>query len=96
VPTFERTEECVRNYRSLSKTQQAQFTRALQRFVDDMKAGRRFRAGLRVKRVVGMEGCWEMTWAPDGRAIFMYGAEIRQGEPHIVWLAIGTHSIFPS
>lgn len=48
-----------------------------------------------MKRVVGMKGCWEMTWAPDGRAIFMYGEEVRPGEPHVVWLALGTHDILP-
>lgn len=42
-----------------------------------------------------MPGCFELTWAADGRAIFTYGAEIRAGEAHIVWLAIGSHSILP-
>lgn len=35
-----------------------------------------------------------MTWASDGRAIFHYGDEIHPGEPHIIWLRIGTHDIF--
>jgi hypothetical protein len=42
-----------------------------------------------------MPGCFEITWAADGRAIFTYGAEVRSGERHIIWLAIGTHSILP-
>jgi hypothetical protein len=37
---------------------------------------------------------WEMTWAYDGRATFQYGEEVQQGQPHIVWRRIGTHSIF--
>jgi hypothetical protein len=36
-----------------------------------------------------------MTWAGDGRAIFTYGAEVRPGERHIIWLAVGTHAILP-
>jgi hypothetical protein len=35
----------------------------------------------------------ELTWAPDGRAVFSYGASIREGEPHIVWHAVGTHEV---
>jgi len=34
-----------------------------------------------------------MTWAPDGRALFRYGDPVREGEPHVVWLRIGTHDI---
>ena len=35
-----------------------------------------------------------MTWAPNGRATFEYGNEMRSGEPHIIWRRIGTHGIF--
>jgi hypothetical protein len=35
----------------------------------------------------------ELTWAPDGRAVFSYGASIRAGERHIVWHAVGTHEV---
>jgi hypothetical protein len=44
--------------------------------------------------VQGHAGVWEMTWAPDGRATFHYGDEIRPGDPHIIWRRIGTHAIF--
>lgn len=53
-----------------------------------------FEPSLRVKRVQGYPGVWEMTWAPDGRATFEYGDEIRPGESHIIWRRIGTHSVF--
>ena len=36
---------------------------------------------------------WEMTWAPDGRAVFRIGDSIRPGDPHIVWERIGGHDI---
>ncbi|HCP62471.1 MAG TPA: hypothetical protein DIU14_08395 [Actinobacteria bacterium] len=55
----------------------------------------KFRPGLRVKGIQGMPGCFEMTWEDDGRAIFTYGPEVRPGEAHIIWLAIGTHAILP-
>jgi hypothetical protein len=95
VATYELTAECVRNRAELTPAQRVRLRRAVERFVADLNAGQGFRPGLRVKRVVGMQGCWEMTWAPDGRAIFMYGGEVRPGEVHIVWLAVGTHDILP-
>jgi hypothetical protein len=52
-------------------------------------------AGLRVKKVQGHRGVWEMTWSmenPDGRATWEW-AEI-EGEPAVLWRRIGTHRIF--
>ena len=94
MPTYEPTEQFLEEYYRLSSAQRLAFRRAVERFVADLDRGK-FRAGLRVKGIQGMPGCFEMTWAPDGRAIFTYGPEIRPGEPHVVWLAIGTHAILP-
>lgn len=63
-------------------------------FVDDLRAGTGFRKSLRVKKMLGHEDIWEMTWAADGRVTFHYGAPRVEGEPHIVWRRIGTHQIF--
>ncbi|MGI8944884.1 MAG: hypothetical protein ACR2GL_01420 [Thermoleophilaceae bacterium] len=52
--------------------------------------------GLRVKRVRGAPGVWEMTWSfsgPDGRATFEW-IEI-DDEPAILWRRVGGHAIFP-
>jgi len=49
---------------------------------------------LRIKRVQGVEGIWEMTWSlsgPDGRATFEW-IEI-DGEPAIFWRRVGGHEI---
>ncbi|MBV8528056.1 MAG: hypothetical protein JOZ75_07055 [Candidatus Dormibacteraeota bacterium] len=66
----------------------------MRQFIDDTSSGR-FRSSLRVKGIQGMPGCFEMTWAGDGRAIFTYGPEVRAGERHVVWLAVGSHAILP-
>ena len=58
------------------------------------RRGQSFHPRLRVKRAQGHPGVWEMTWAPDGRATFQYGHEVRPGEPHIVWRRVGPHAIF--
>lgn len=50
---------------------------------------------LRVRRVAGAPGVWEMTWSfsgPDGRATFEW-VEI-EGKPGILWRRLGGHEIF--
>jgi hypothetical protein len=50
---------------------------------------------LRVKRVQGVSGVWELTWSkdnPDGRATWEW-TEI-EGEAAVRWRRIGTHRIF--
>jgi hypothetical protein len=78
----------------LSPAQQAACLGAVAQFVEDLRAGGQFRKRLRVKGVQGAPGVFEMTWAPDGRATFEYGDEIKPGEPHVIWRRIGTHDIF--
>ncbi len=51
---------------------------------------------LRVKRVQGHPGIWELTFAPDGRATFQYGDEVTPGETHVIWRRVGDHSILRS
>ncbi len=52
-----------------------------------------FTPSLRVKRVQSARGVWEMSWAPDGRATFEYGAELHPGEAHVIWRRVGTHRV---
>ena len=35
-----------------------------------------------------------MTFAPDGRATWQFGPEIKARQAHVVWRRIGTHEIF--
>ena len=81
------------DFDSLSPGQQAAFLGAVSQFVDDLGSGRRFRKGLRVKGVQGASGVFEMTWAGDGRATFVYGDQVIDGQPHVIWRRIGTHAI---
>jgi hypothetical protein len=92
LPTYETTDRFRREHARLSDAQRTAFKTAVARFIKDVEGGT-FRPGLRVKGIAGMPGCFEMTWARDGRAIFAYGPEVRVGETHIIWLAIGTHAI---
>jgi hypothetical protein len=89
MPTHEELPEFWRDIDALTPEQRRAFRSSVSRFVADLARGR-FRAGLRVKRIQGHEGVWEMTWAPDGRATFHYGPEIRPSEPHVIWRRVGT------
>jgi hypothetical protein len=94
VPTFQRTPRFDRDWKRLTPDQRARFRDVVtQQFVPDLVAGV-FRASLRVKGVEAAPNVFEMTWAPDGRATFSYGAQQRPAEPHIIWRRVGSHQVF--
>lgn len=94
MPTYQRLPRLDQDWASLTADEQARFRGAVGKFVADLSVGRPFRKGLRVKRIEGVAETWEMTFAPNGRATWQYGREIRPGHSHIVWRRIGTHDIF--
>jgi hypothetical protein len=94
MPTFATTPRFQRDYKSLTAEQRARFQKVVrEEFVPDVDAGQ-FRPGLRVKRMQGVPKVFEMTWAPDGRATWQYGAPVRDGVRHVVWRRVGTHDVF--
>jgi len=93
MPTHEEFVQFLREFRALPLDQQRQFLIAVRHMVEDLRAKRAFRLGLRIKGVQGHPRVFEMTWAPDGRATFHYGPERHAGEAHIVWRRIGGHDI---
>jgi hypothetical protein len=93
MPTHEEDSSFWRDFDRLTTEQKAEFKEAVAKLVADLRRGT-FRKGLRIKRVHGRPDTWGMTWADDGRALFTYGASIRPGDPHIIWLRVGTHDIF--
>ena len=94
MPTYAWLARFRADFERLTPAQHAAFLTAVEQFVDDLNRGRAFRNGLRVKGIRGAAGLFEMSWAPDGRATFEYGAEVIEGEPHVVWRRVGTHAIF--
>jgi hypothetical protein len=96
VPTFERGSRFDREFRRLSREMQRAFLglEVLPLFIAALRATPPdFPPQLRVKRVEGSPGVWEMSFAADGRATFEYGAERIPGSPHVVWRRIGRHEI---
>lgn len=85
------------DFRALTSDQQDAARAAARALAEDLNQRVAPRSSLRVKRVRSAPpGVLEMTWAPDGRATFEYGRELRAGEPHVVWRRIGTHDVFRS
>ena len=94
MPTFERGPRLDREFRRLSPELQQAFVAALRLFIDALRLRPpTFPPQLRVKRVRGATGVWEMTFAADGRATFEYGSERTPGDPHVIWRRIGGHEI---
>lgn len=91
MPTWERTFRFDRDWSKLPAADRERFRSAARDFVVDLGTGT-FRPGLRVKGVQGAPGIFEMTWAPDGRATFQFGAGGRHGA-HVIWRRIGRHAI---
>ena len=94
VPSYVWLARFRADFEHLTPAQQAAFLTAVQQFFDDLQCSRVFRQGLRVKRIQGATGVFEMTWAPDGRATFEYGDEVIEGESHVVWRRVGSHAVF--
>ena len=98
MPTYEVSDAFRRDLASLTPEQYARFQIAVRKFIEDLwaiEAGEQagFRPGLRVKRVWGTSGLYEMTWAPDGRATFSWGESILRGARHVEWVRCGGHHI---
>jgi hypothetical protein len=86
VPTFERLARFDREFRRLPRELQRAFLEMLPTFVAALRQDPpAFPPALRVHRVQGMTGAWEITFAPDGRATLEYGKEIVAGAPHVIW-----------
>ena len=94
MPTYDAEARFWRDWDRLSAEQRALFLQAVRQIVEDLQARRPFRTSLRVKGFQGYKGMFEMTWAPNGRALFKYGVSPRSTDTHITWLRIGTHDIF--
>jgi hypothetical protein len=68
VPTYQPRPRFLRDFKNLTAPQVAAWEKALDVFIECLRSGR-FEPGLRVKRVQGYPGVWEMTWAADGRDV---------------------------
>lgn len=94
MPTYELTSRFRRAHAKLTREQRERFRTVIRtQFVPDLAAGC-FRSSLRVRRVRGVEGLHEVTWAPNGRATWEFGEPVLPGEPHVIWRLVGTHAIF--
>ncbi len=94
-PTFEASASARRAYDKLPRRQQDAFDRAVKLLVAGLRdSPPSYHPSLRVKRHQSSgPGVYELSFGDGGRALFQRGQEIRPGDPHIEWLAIGDHKI---
>jgi hypothetical protein len=53
-----------------------------------------YHPSLRLKRhQASGAGVYELSFGDGGRALLRFGDEVREGTPHVEWLAIGGHEI---
>lgn len=95
TPTFEVAAASRRAYDKLPRRQQDAFDRALKVLIAGLGENPpTYHPSLRVKRHQSSgAGVYELSFGDGGRALFRRGEEIRPGDPHVVWLAIGDHKI---
>lgn len=104
---FETTRSFEADYKKLSNDEKRRFRDAVRRFNKACDAALahggspRWPGSLRVKKVEGAAGIWEMTWSfsgPDGRATWEWTTVDIEGEalPAVRWRRIGDHSVFKS
>ncbi|MFF5858628.1 hypothetical protein ACFY8B_23875 [Streptomyces sp. NPDC012751] len=92
--TFETLPRFTADLQHLTPAQRRRFRRVvLDAFVPDLRTGRQFRPGSRIKGVRCVPGVYELAWAPDGRATWSYGRAVVAGLPRRV-ARIGGHDIF--
>lgn len=94
MPTYDVLDSFRHDLDRLTPVQRKAFRTAVEIFIENLRSRRGFHRGLRVKKMRGHDGIWEMTWAPDGRATFAFGQEQQAGETHVIWRRIGSHKIF--
>lgn len=94
MPTYETTSRFTADHQLLTPAERVRFRHAVSAFVDDLRRPGPFRTALRVKGVRRAPGVFELTWSGGGRATWCYGTQLVDGEPHIIWRRIGTHTIF--
>lgn len=99
MPTHDETDRFSRDFDKLTRADKVRFLEALEKFIEDLvriedDASASIRSGLRVKPYQsGGAGDMELSYAPDGRALFRYGESLIEGKQHVVWLRVGDHGI---
>lgn len=98
---YESTPRFDRDFKGLNAEQRRAFIAVVPAFTAACDAyaadvgGARWPAALRVRRMVGAPGVWEMTWSfasPDGRATFELVTV--EGRLMVRWRRIGDHAIY--
>lgn len=94
MPTYDWLPSFGDDRKHLTEAQYRAYLIAVAHMVADLKTGNGFRKGLRIKKMQGHDGIWELTFGDDLRATFEYGESQTPGDIHVTWRRIGTHKVF--
>lgn len=94
MPTYDVLPGCWLDYRQLDLDARKEFMAKVQLFIHALSEEPViFPNELRIHKLKGLE-YWSMTWAPDGRAVFIWGDEVIPGERHVIWIGVGSHKVY--
>lgn len=94
MPAFDRLALFKRECRRLTPEQKARFKIAVAKLVAALKQTPPGLPGDPLARpLAGHHGLYELRFAPNGRATFMFGAPVRGDQPHVIWRRIGGHEV---
>jgi hypothetical protein len=98
VPTYDAVAAFLRDWQRMDGESRARFMSVVMEFVKALRVRPPvFPPRLRVHKVGDdptLGPIWSLSWGYDSRALFVYGAEVRPGDPHVIWIAIGTHDVY--
>jgi hypothetical protein len=90
APTFDRLAQFKRDYVKLTPKQRQHFRAAVKKFISPLSTTPPDESeASMVRELKEHPGFWELRFAREVRAIYTFGASIRQGQPHVIWCRIG-------
>jgi len=94
MPTHEEDDAFWSDWKHLTPEQQKYFKAKVVDFTRKLQQGIIIPSELGLKKYRRIDGMWEFRFGGDGRALMRFGSQVQPGEMHIIWLRIGTHSIY--
>ncbi len=96
MATFDMTSRCKADVARLSPGSREKFKAAALLLAESLNSGASFPKSLRVRRFNRSATEWELTWAPNGRAVFElhHPSPLGATHKHVRWVAVGGHEVF--
>ena len=94
MPTHDKEDTFWADWKQLTPEQRRYFQIKVTELTRKIKQGIITPTELGLKKYRGQAGIWEFRFGGNSRALLRLGNEVELGELHIIWLRIGTHTIY--